>query len=315
MAGQVLSLNSTSSTDVAFRAWGSAISAAFTALGFTKTADTGQINLTTVTAPVAVNTSAGYEIRQFTDTLQATRPIVVKVEYGSGPGSTATPQMWATFGTASDGAGTITSTPGYGTTVSARRTVGPTTNGLTGQTSNCYLGNADGSAIGLMLWPTTAAAWGGGMFAVERTRNLDGTPNGDGFYWIASSSDGATGSAQWQQFVFTSGYTQQSSSSQLPVLFPPAMANTITQTIGADLFPLPVFTGITPKLQAPSQLLAAVNKADLTAGAQVSMTHYGTARTFVAAGNGSSSTPGWGAWNSSGSVSTGSPLSYIMRID
>lgn len=314
MAGQTLNLTSTSNTDVAFRAWGSAISAAFTALGFTKTADTGQVNWTTVTAAAGVNTAQGYEIRQFTDALQATRPIVAKIEYGSGAATTG-PQMWATFGTASDGAGTITSTPGFGTTVSTRRTVGPTSNSLATQTSNCYLGNADGSALGLMLWPTTASAWGGGMLAVERTRNLDGTPNGDGFYWVTANSDGANGTASWQQFVFTSGYTQQVSTSQLPVLFPVAVPATVTQTIGLDLYPLPLFSGITPKLQAPSQLLAAVHKSDLTGGAQVSMTHYGTPRTFVAAGSGSSSTPGWGTWNVIGSVGGGYPTSYVMRID
>lgn len=96
------------STDAKFRAWGAACNAALTASGLTQTADTGQINWTTVARPTVANTKQGYEIWRFNDTLQSTRPIFLRFDYGSSGNSSGTnPGTWLTVGTATDGAGNI----------------------------------------------------------------------------------------------------------------------------------------------------------------------------------------------------------------
>lgn len=96
-------------TDAKFRTWGSAVSAAIVASGLTVTADTGQINWTTVTRPTGATTKAGYEIYRFNDTLQSTYPIFIRIDYGSGANASGqNPDTWLTVGTGSDGAGNIT---------------------------------------------------------------------------------------------------------------------------------------------------------------------------------------------------------------
>lgn len=97
-------------TDAEFRAWGSALSAAMQTCGLLPSADTGQINWTTVARPAGANTPAGYEIYQFTDALQATSPIFVKIEYGTGTTLTnyGSPALWLTVGQGSNGTGTLT---------------------------------------------------------------------------------------------------------------------------------------------------------------------------------------------------------------
>lgn len=312
MAGSTVSLVASNATNAAFRAWGSAVNTALAALGLVQTSDTGQINWTTVTAPVATNTQTGYEIWRFNDSLQSTRPIFFRLDYGSHAQGSSSPQMWLTVGTASNGSGTITSHASWTGTVSAQTSLCIGTTAPSG-TNYCYFGNGDGSAIAMLMWPSQGA-WGGGVFAIERTRNADGTPNGDGFYYIRADSSSAA-AVVWQQFVFTAGFTQQTSQAYLPTtVWAPAPNNT-TQTIGTTLYPLPVFTGCTPKLQGPSQILVVVHKNDLSAHTQFTMTHYGTARTWVAAGaGGSSSTGGWGYWNTVGSNST-YPNSFCLRID
>jgi hypothetical protein len=92
------------SSDATFRIWGKALSDAMTAVGFGKTADTGQIDWATIATPISVSTMAGYEIRAFSDALQATNPVIVKIEYGCGA-ATATPAVQLTVGRATDGAG------------------------------------------------------------------------------------------------------------------------------------------------------------------------------------------------------------------
>jgi hypothetical protein len=88
-------------TDAGFRAWGSALSTNLAAAGLVQTADTGQINWTTVTRP-GTSTAAGYEIWRFADS-----SLYLKIEYGTG-GSATLPQMWVTVGTGSSGSGTLT---------------------------------------------------------------------------------------------------------------------------------------------------------------------------------------------------------------
>lgn len=152
-------------TDAQFRALCTSIRARVTGAGLTQTGDTGQINLTTVTAP-ATNTYAGYDIFVFTDTEQSTDPIYLKLEYGKG-GATSRLQLRMTVGTGSDGAGNIVNP-------STARAITPNAN----SSGNAYVGgsffngmfvlivsiNASGSTpIGTQLF-----------FAVERGRDLDG---------------------------------------------------------------------------------------------------------------------------------------------
>lgn len=96
-------------TDAEFRAFGSTINAQLAAMGLIQTADTGQINWVTVAKPAGANGNAGYEIWRFADALQATSPIFIKLEYGTGGISTC-PGIWVTVGRASSGAGALVGT-------------------------------------------------------------------------------------------------------------------------------------------------------------------------------------------------------------
>jgi hypothetical protein len=95
-------------SDAAYRAWGSALSAALQGCGLVMTADTGQVDWLTVTRP-SINTFNGYEIYRFDDAMQATAPIFIKVQYGTGS-STTHARILLIIGTGSNGSGTITGT-------------------------------------------------------------------------------------------------------------------------------------------------------------------------------------------------------------
>src|SRR6186997_665737 len=99
--------NFTNSSDANFRVWGAYISSKLLAGGMVQTADTGQINWTTVLTPTGINTYAGYEIWRFADALQASAPVYFKIEYGEGSNVDG-PAVRVKFGTGSDGAGNLT---------------------------------------------------------------------------------------------------------------------------------------------------------------------------------------------------------------
>lgn len=173
-------------TDAKFRTWGSAVSASIVAGGLTATADTGQINWTTVTKPIATSTKAGYEIYRFNDTLQSTYPVYIRIDYGSNLlASGNSPATWVTVGTGTNGAGTITGVntgalSSYQFNGAASNTVAPikscTVAGFT-----FFL--AGGSLLG---------SANGGTFAICRTCDSSGTLTSDGVLVSYSS-----GSAVW----------------------------------------------------------------------------------------------------------------------
>jgi hypothetical protein len=177
----------TNSSDANFRAWGKSISDGLTSVGVIKTADTGQINWASVTAPAsASNTSAGYEIRQLNDALQATSPYFFKIEYGNG--STGNnPQIWVTVGHITDGAGTLTLGSGQGSVV--RHLVYPVA-GATASASSFNI-NISGSSsrFGVAMWNGGGSAQVG-WFGFERSKDNAGADTGAYGTFLVSSQAG-----------------------------------------------------------------------------------------------------------------------------
>lgn len=99
------SLVASNSTAAQFRAWATFVHETFL-LGFVATADTGQVDLTTVAAPSSGSQSMGYKVYRTND---AMTPVYVKVEYGAG-NVAANCSVWITVGTGTNGAGTLTGT-------------------------------------------------------------------------------------------------------------------------------------------------------------------------------------------------------------
>jgi hypothetical protein len=173
--------NWTNSSNALFQAWVQFLSNGLQSGGCTKTADTGQVNTATVTAPGATNTSQGYEIRQFTDTLAGSSPVVFKIEYGSG-GTATTPAIWITVGTGSDGAGGITGIKW------ARTQLTPT--GPAASAAFAISVDTNRFTFGLHYLSGTAST---GLFVgLERSKSAAGADNADGALYVGGLTNGTT---------------------------------------------------------------------------------------------------------------------------
>lgn len=100
------------SNDADFRTWGAGISAQLAAMGLVKVTGAGEIDHATSVRP-AINTfnsksggTNGYEIWRFADSLQATVPVFIKLEYGIGAVADR-PALAYTVGSTHDGSGTL----------------------------------------------------------------------------------------------------------------------------------------------------------------------------------------------------------------
>lgn len=92
------------STLANFKAWAQIISNAIASFGWTQSADSGQVNWSSIATVPTANTWV-YEIWKSADTLSATNPIFLKIEYGN---VSATPSIAVTVGSGSNGTGTLT---------------------------------------------------------------------------------------------------------------------------------------------------------------------------------------------------------------
>ena len=172
-------------SDAGFRAWGQGVSTALTAVGLTQAADTGQIDLTTVTRP-GTTTAAGYQIWRFNDTLQGSAPIFIKLEYGTSNIATV-PALWVTVATGSNGSGTLT-----GTTLLARTMTG-LTNSAPASTVTAYPSYfCYSTTLSFLGWALKNGYNANGTFSVfmlGRSCDATGTPTGTGVTMFVGNSN------------------------------------------------------------------------------------------------------------------------------
>lgn len=259
--------------DADFRAWGSDFAAKLLAVGLIHTADTGQINWVTVNR-AAINSAAGYEIWRFDDAMQATAPIFLKIEYGSGSAQTI-PAVWVTVGTGTDGAGTITGTATARTSVYI--------NGAPAAlTRPRYMCHVSGS-FGCVFHYNTSTNIPVFAFIVARTVDATGTPSADGCVLYArgtNTSATVVGVVQALRFAATAA-TFTASATDFTTLIPHAMTSSL---VGSDMqvfmhwFPNP---RIVPLFSVCSHI-----QSEISQGSTFTTTLVGTtARTYISIAN------------------------------
>lgn len=266
-----------SSSDAEFRKWAQGIHDALAACGLVQTADTGQVNLATATVPAAG--AYTYEVWRFNDALQATKPIFLKVEYGSI--STARPSVRLTVGSGSSGAGAIN-----GNIYRATSVLGSLSSMDVSSTEFASYASGDGSSVAIMLWPGHTNYYGIGGFTVGRSCGTDGVYTGAavmvaGFgkngFWTVTGTSGTdptvdSASADWCPVTLPRLINNQSTN----------IASTLSQDgTTAPVMPIPLAApGVAPWV--PNHL-AVVHPGDAGATSVIQVaTINGEARTFRA---------------------------------
>jgi len=154
-----------------FRAWGSGISAQLAAVGLVKTTDAGQVNWATVPGASAGGFT-GYEIWRFNDSLQATKPVFIKIEFGAG-GLGDRPALRIQVATATDGAGTLSGQVG------AQRSLSAAASKSTGIMLPSYCSGSP-NRLNLINNFDNATSSFAMVFMLERTKSADGVSTDDG---------------------------------------------------------------------------------------------------------------------------------------
>lgn len=277
MATTTTTMTPYNNTDALFRQWCQHIHDTL-ALGWVNTSDTGQINLTTVTKPTVANEKKGYEIWRMDDSLQATYPCYIRLDYGSGS-LASTLGVWLTLGTGSDGAGNITGKLFDGGSITAATL----SNNSHDTASQALYGSADTNRF------TFNVGGVGGVtylliLGIERTKDSTGADTGDGFLiagksGLATKPSGFTGTVAnnscWIHYCKATGSQPPMSAGWNYIL-----ANESPSVFGSDVgigLVIPMAT----VAQQPGANFAVARIGDFILSATPSMTLYGSTVTYV----------------------------------
>jgi hypothetical protein len=264
-------------SDAAFRTWGLELNTKLAAVGMVQTADTGQINWTTVTRAAVVNTAAGYEIWKL-----SSGNLFFKIEYGTGSTQPTLPSLWLTTGTGSNGSGTLTGQ------LSTRTQAGATATAISSTVTNyqSYL-CATANYFGLS-WKINSAATAGKprcYMGACQTVDATGTANSIGYFQFCSG----TTAIMTTQCVATAAAVTGASLANNSMCFVPNNTGTPANSLDgagnnqAFLWWYNIFS-TTP--MAPLLHVGAVLTTDLALGNTASMTLVGsTAHTYINAGS------------------------------
>ena len=252
--------------DAPFRASALAVHDAIIACGWTQTADTGQINFATVTKPGATGTVAGYAIYKSSDALSATKPIYLKLEFGTGNSATQL-GFWLQFGTSTTGAGVLTGQ------TSTRRQMIP---GAVGVGLTSYFSGDGGRIAAAICVGGLTGSTTGMYFSVERSHADDGSYDGTGFYWWRASNASVT-----SQFIPFTGAIFAEDTRTPAMMYQPVS----TGVYGTD-------TGVYPQLPFLGKWLNPLTnflsyyRADISAGSQIPVRLYGVDHNYITMGPG-----------------------------
>lgn len=267
------SLQPSNSTDALWRAWVQFIEDTLvTTGGWVVTADTGQMTIASSAHPTTTNTKVGYRIYRMADSLQATAPVFMRVDYGSSSAANA-PGIWLTIGQGSDGAGTITSIRLNGGAVSTPTVSG--TNNSAATTANSY-GCASTGHVAVAMFIDTLSAQRILTFSLERTRDADGTLNGNGLILMNTDPSSTGSSLSTQRYIILGSGAQPPTEKGILYILSTANPSAFGSDVGIGI-PIPM-KGVA---QPPGLGYVVTRVSDFVAEAQFAVTLYGVSHNYV----------------------------------
>ena len=260
MTTSISSFPTNNPDDASFRVWGGGISAQLAAAGFTRASDTGQINWATATRPAA-GASGGYEVYRFNDSLQATKPIFIKLSYESAGFNQNYPVIRVTVGTATNGAGVIS---GIGST----NTVLTMGSSIASPSPSCYC-CASPSRLYLVFAQNPN---GGAHLFIERSKDASGQYTGDG--WFQLNTDQFNQSTSWRVVPYIGPESSFVGTGVIAV--PPTIG---VSSLGNKVVLSPVLLPVLAKPRFAS--LCVAKNGEIGSMTPFTMTHLGAVHTFM----------------------------------
>lgn len=286
--------------------WGSRISSMFSGAGLVQSSDTGQINWGTASPTYlsggTTQTNMGVEIWKFNDSLQATKPVYIRVEYWQvrTGGSSNYFYLNIAVGVGTNGASGLSGLNTGTAPISDRTDVSSSATAYPGALNNptvSSFSSGDGSSIALALAPfnsaaTTSNSCGSGVFFVDRTRDGSGAITGEGAVagWIGwgsatASSTNSSGNGNTSFFnvlSFTTVALVGLGTAGAGVLLPAAIAGQMSTGTQISLYAPPTYAN--HKILPPVLVAQAYHTSDMPANQQLTVSISNANHTYLTMG-------------------------------
>jgi hypothetical protein len=266
MATRTSSLAPTNNTDANFRLWINEIHNSLIAFGWIQTADTGQINFSTVTRPAATNTFQGYAIYRPNDALQATCALFIRIDFGTGTGTDSPAIKFQITIGGTNGAGVLTGNASTQIT-------------LQGDVSSATLGNCrtagSTSSFRMMMWMDVNITYRGFVLAIERDLDTSGNEVSLGVNWIGFQVSGGNTLTVSSQFIETAGGLGAVDNKLYAMI-----SSQSSQSGGGNVGVAPVRTQLGP-FRNPMKTLLLCSRSDFTMDTTNPVTIYGASHTYL----------------------------------
>jgi hypothetical protein len=242
--------------------------------GWVVTADTGQTLPSALAAPSATNQKMGYRIYRMADALQATAPVFLRIDFGSNWNSLQCPGLWFTFGTGSNGAGTITGIVYNGGALQANVGAQSTSSSAA---NTCY-GSADTNRFTISLFTCSTTGFML-VFGVSRTKDSTGNDTAEGLLFLIGGGSELGGNtnyiAHYYYFILAGG-TQPAGEAGLNYV---VTFQNPSQSFGGDIGvgPLIPIKGVA---QQPGKNWLIVNSNDFGSESSFTMSLYNAMTTY-----------------------------------
>jgi hypothetical protein len=256
-----------------YRAWITWVRDALVSSGWVQTSDTGQIDPAAVAFP-ATGAFSGPLLFRMNDALQATFPVIMKIEPGQG-NTAGTTTAKISLGSATNGAGVFT-----GNTFLGANLTGSNQAGLT----KLHRASGAPNRFTCALWAQqfgVSAVVGCAFWSVERTHNPDGSDNGDGVMFIqrVTTSTGLIG----HNVLMPPGVAQSITGVPNSVLGTLDVSLLTTTVRGVTAGAFPVYP-VSPRPVLPALNVLTYIDLDFATLVPVDVTHYGAPRTYLPLG-------------------------------
>jgi hypothetical protein len=259
-----------------YRAWTTWLRDTIVASGWVQTSDTGQMDPATVAFPASSTFSLPMLFRM-NDALQATFPVIMKIEPGQGAAAGSTTARIA-VGSTTNGAGVFTG-----------NSIGPGTN-LTGSNpaglNKLHRASGASNRFTCALWAQqygVSAVAGCAFWNVERTHNADGSDNADGAMFIQKLTGGPAATTWSHNVLMPPGVTQLTTGVAASPIGTLDVTELATSVRGTTAAAFPVYPSSSRPTLAALNLLSTIDL-DFATLVPVSITHYGAARVYLPMG-------------------------------
>lgn len=278
MAVRSSTVNMSSGSNAGLRSWAGAIEDLFNASGWLQSTDTGQTAAASLVTTVVAGTVYGYQIWHMNDTLQATVPVFVKLEFGSSPTWGGNYGLWISIGTGSDGIGNITGDL-------AGRIAMNASSANSAATSTPFKGSGDANRI-VLSCGSGSINYGRFMVSIERSKANDGTDSSDGVFLFldaGSGTGGATLPLRLAQYRFLRFVDNTLANSTTTGTICPTASSWTGRGSTVGVCPMRYFGGGPSN---PGTNLVTYISGDTGAGVSVPVSLYGIVKTYMPLGSG-----------------------------